>query len=317
MCWRCLRHWEEMYKAEKIVNTPKISYWLIVALLLVVVVFAFIGCRMISGKSTRQRHVISLNGTWEIAEGSMDSIPETFEHKVPVPGLVDMAEPAFAEVGIKSDKRQAFWYRRKFTVSGNIPEVALLKIHKAKYGTRVFLNGELIGDHLPCFTPALLNVRDHLKGSGAENEIIVRVGSFRDSVPESIPSGWDFEKYKYIPGIYDSVELILSGVPYIVNVQTVPDIAANRVRVITELRWPEMDGRADISYEVSEADTGRFVGAVQESELPFAANQTTRQDVTIPIEDCKLWTPEKPFLYELKVDTGGDCLRVRFGMRSF
>jgi len=100
------------------------------------------------------RRVISLDGNWEIAEGSMDSIPKTFEHKVPVPGLVDMAEPPFADVGKKSDKREAFWYHRTFTVKGTIPEVALLKIHKAKYGTRVFLNGKLIGDHLPCFTPA-------------------------------------------------------------------------------------------------------------------------------------------------------------------
>ncbi len=263
------------------------------------------------------RRVISLDGTWEIAEGSMDSVPGTFDHKVPVPGLIDMAEPAFAEVGSKSDKRQAFWYRRTFTVKGTVPEVALLKIHKAKYGTRVFLNGKLIGDHLPCFTPALLDVRDHLKGSGVTNEIMVRVGAFRDSVPESIPSGWDFEKYLYIPGIYDSVELILTGKPYVVNVQTVPDISSNNVRIITELFWPDRDGRADISYEVSEAGTGKFVGAVQQESMPFMLDQTTKLDVTVPIENCKLWTPENPFIYELKLNTGGDSRRIRFGMRSF
>ena len=266
---------------------------------------------------TGARRVINLDGIWEIAEGSMDSIPKIFEHKVPVPGLVDMAEPAFDEVGTKSDKRQAFWYRRTFTVEGTIPEVALLKIHKAKYGTRVFLNGALIGDHLPCFTPALLEVHDHLKGSGATNEIIVRVGAFRDSVPESIPSGWDFEKYLYIPGIYDSVELILTGKPYIVNVQTVPDISAHNVQIVTKLYWPDRDGRASISYEVSEARTGKFVGAVKRHGLPFIPNQTTKLDVTIPMENCKLWTPENPFLYELKIATGGDFQRVRFGMRSF
>jgi hypothetical protein len=266
---------------------------------------------------TEARSVINLDGIWEIAEGSMDTVPETFKHSVPVPGLVDMAEPAFDEVGKKSDKRQAFWYRRTFTVEGSVPEVALLKIHKAKYGTRVFLNGTLIGDHLPCFTPALLDVCDHLKGSGAENEILVRVGAFRDSVPESIPSGWDFEKYLYIPGIYDSVELILTGKPYIVNVQVVPDIIVPNVRVVAELQWPGRDGKASISYDVSEARTGKFVGAVKQDYIPFVPNQTTRLDVTIPMEDCKLWTPENPFLYELKLDTGGDCKRVRFGMRSF
>ena len=42
------------------------------------------------------RKVISLDGTWEIAEGAMDSMPTEFGARVPVPGLVDMAEPAFA-----------------------------------------------------------------------------------------------------------------------------------------------------------------------------------------------------------------------------
>ena len=51
-----------------------------------------------------KRVIIDLNGIWEIAQGSMDSAPEIFEHKVPVPGLVDMAEPAFEEVGKKSDR---------------------------------------------------------------------------------------------------------------------------------------------------------------------------------------------------------------------
>lgn len=49
------------------------------------------------------RNLISLNGTWEIAEGAMESIPTEFAVRVPVPGLVDMAEPAFAEVGTKSN----------------------------------------------------------------------------------------------------------------------------------------------------------------------------------------------------------------------
>ena len=79
-------------------------------------------------QQTSKRLVVDLNGTWEIAQGSMDSVPEVFEHNVPVPGLVDMAEPAFEEVGKKSERRQAFWYRRKFTLDAAIGDIALLKI---------------------------------------------------------------------------------------------------------------------------------------------------------------------------------------------
>ena len=209
-----------------------------VFLIFVVSLFALAGC---SGPAqqeipeTSRRHIINLNGTWEVADGEMDSVPAVFEHKVPVPGLIDMAEPAFEEVGKKSPKRQAFWYRRTFTLNKTVPEVAILKIHKAKYGTKVFLNGNLVGEHLPCFTPALLDVRPFLKAAGQQNELIVRVGADRESMPDGMPTGWDFEKYLYIPGIYDSVELILTGAPYIERVQTVPDIKQSRVKVVAEV----------------------------------------------------------------------------------
>ncbi|MFH1717428.1 MAG: glycoside hydrolase family 2 TIM barrel-domain containing protein [Planctomycetota bacterium] len=263
------------------------------------------------------RRVISLDGIWEIAEGDVDSVPEEFQHKVPVPGLVDMAEPAFEEVGKKSEKCQAFWYRRTFTVEGQIPAVAILKIHKAKYGTKVWLNGQVVGEHLSCFTPALLDVKRFLKAEGEKNELIVRVGADRESRPTDVPSGWDFEKYLYIPGIYDSVELILTGKPYIVNVQTVPDIVADSVRIVTEMQWPQRSGQASVSYEVTEVTTGRLVGAVKSSGIAVSADETTKLNVAVPIEGCKLWTPESPFLYELKVSTGADMLLTRFGMRSF
>ena len=116
-----------------------------------------------------------------------------------------------------------------------MPAVAILKIHKARYGTKVFLNGQLVGEHLPCFTPAYLDVKKHLKGDGQENELVIRVGANRESIPQDMPTGWDFEKYLFIPGIYDSVELILTGEPYIGNVQVVPDLETRAVRVVAEI----------------------------------------------------------------------------------
>jgi beta-galactosidase len=265
---------------------------------------------------TTNRRVIDLNGTWQVAEGAMDSIPKQFEHSVPVPGLIDMAKPAFAEVGKKSDRRQAFWYRRTFTVEGSIPATAILKIHKARYGTKVWLNGQVVGEHLPCFTPALLDAKQYLKGSGQENELIVRVGADRESRPTDVPSGWDFEKYLYIPGIYDSVELILSGEPYIKNIQVVPDIDSRRVRVVAELQVSAA-GLHSVTCEVSEASTGSIVGKVQESDVPLPSGAATKLETVIPLQSCRLWTPDDPFLYKLKLSTGGDTAETRFGMRSF
>ena len=141
------------------------------------------------------RTTLSLDGTWQIAEGSLANIPAAFDRSVPVPGLVDMATPPFIEPGPKvanrsaipqkDPRRDAFWYRRTFTVDGTIPSVAMLKVGKAMFGTRVILNGQLIGDHAPCFTPGFFDAKAALKAG--KNELLIRVGADRDAVTAAVP----------------------------------------------------------------------------------------------------------------------------------
>ena len=100
-------------------------------------------------RSETPRRIVSLDGDWEVAEGKMDQVPASFERTVPVPGLVSLAAPAFADppgpkvaerhkVPQKDPKRDAFWYRRTFQFEQPVPAVALIKVHKAMFGTRVF-----------------------------------------------------------------------------------------------------------------------------------------------------------------------------------
>jgi hypothetical protein len=49
--------------------------------------------------AAERRQVISLDGTWQIAEGMRDRMPSRFDHQIPVPGLADMARPPFENVG--------------------------------------------------------------------------------------------------------------------------------------------------------------------------------------------------------------------------
>ncbi|MEW6237289.1 MAG: glycoside hydrolase family 2 TIM barrel-domain containing protein [Candidatus Omnitrophota bacterium] len=258
-----------------------------------------------------------MDGIWDIAEGGLDAIPEQFPYRVPVPGLVDKSSPDFFEVGVKSARREAFWHHRSFRIDGEIPATAILKIHKAMFGTKVYLNGEFAGEHLPCFTPAYLDVRKLLKGNGAQNDLIIRVGAYLDSVPKSMPNGWDFEKYKYIPGIYDSVELILSGTPYIVRVQTAPDIESKSVRVqaVVENKGPALD--ISLTYAIREAQSGQLAASGESPKQRLDANGQGAIDFRIPLENARLWSPEEPFLYELELNSGHDSMKTRFGMRSF
>ncbi len=267
-------------------------------------------------KPAAPRQVVNLNGSWQVEQGDLETPPATYGHTVVVPGLLDMAEPKFKDVGKKSPRRQAFWYRRTFELDGKIPEVAILKIHKAKYGSKIWLNGQLVGEHMPCFTPGYLDVKPVLRGNGQENELVIRVGADRESLPQDMPTGWDFEKYLYIPGIYDSVELILAGRPYIRNVQVVPDIRAKQVRVVVEVDCDGESGDVLVSGKVAPAKNSEVVGEAKATLQPKGSDPQ-RVELVVPIRDCRLWSPEDPFLYNLTLSTGADAAQVRFGMRSF
>jgi hypothetical protein len=249
---------------------------------------------------------------------------------IAVPGLIDMAKPPFKEVGKKSDLRQAFWYRRTFKLEGEIPAVAILKIHKARYGTKVFLNGKVVGEHLPCFMPGYLDLKRYLKGNGQANELIIRVGADRESLPQDMPTGWDFEKYLFIPGIYDSVELILTGSPYIANVQVVPKLlagpAAGQVQVRLEIKLgapaTNLNQQLNVSLKVREAKSGKLVFARSERlDRKFSANSLDTLDTGWRLDEmtggARLWTPDAPFLYELEIGIGADAVRTRLGIRDF
>jgi len=272
-----------------------------------------------STRPSPPRRVVPLDGSWQVAEGGLDRAPTAFDHTVVVPGLIDMARPAFPEVGRRSPRRRAFWYRRTFRVDGPPTEVAWLKVNKARYGTRVWLNGRDVGEHLPCFTPGYFDVKPFVKTGGAENELIIRVGADRESIPADVPSGWDFEKYLYIPGIYDSVELILTGTPLIRNVQVVPDVASRTVRAVVELDPGPRAVEARLTAAVHEAGSGKAVGHGDAASLPLSAGTTGTTEVGLSLPGARLWSPEDPFLYELSLSTGdmGDAIRVRFGLRSF
>lgn len=276
-------------------------------------------------QNVSKRKTISLDGNWQIAEGSMDTIPGNFDHTVPVPGLVSLSVPAFENVGptvkdrrsvSQSDPlREAFWYRRTFTIKGTIPEVAILKISKAMFGTKVFLNGINLGEHLPCFTPGYFNAKNAIKEG--LNEILVRVGSSPDAVPISIPRGFDFEKEHYIPGIYDDVKLILSGTPHIVRVQTIPDIVKKQVRLQIDLQNSGEAKISELTFQIKEVTSGKITGELKKEIKLSSSGNDTLVYVTIPIKGCHLWSPEDPFLYDLEVNTEADSYTTRFGMREF
>jgi beta-galactosidase len=262
-----------------------------------------------------KRQSISLNGTWDVEESISDEMPKTFSHQVLVPGIIDMASPSFDSAGLKCRKRNYYWFCRQFTIDKEIPPVVLLKINKAMYGTKVFINGKEVGNNHYCFTPSYFNIRDFVK-AGEKNEIMVRLGAYRDNLPDSIPDGRDYEKIKYFSGIYDDVNIILSDFPYIENVQIVPDIDKKQIRVVAEINSDKEMSCFKLEYQIEEAKSGdKYISA--ETDSMKLSKGINKIDFIVPINDCHLWSPEDPFLYKLNLATGNDSKSQRFGMRTF
>ena len=110
-------------------------------LLLTTLLLAPLAGAPVAMAETLPRKVVSLDGTWQIAEGTMNQTPTNFDRTVPVPGLASLATPAFNAPGPKvanrqsrpqkDPKRDAFWYRRTFVLDSPLPAVAKLKVAKA------------------------------------------------------------------------------------------------------------------------------------------------------------------------------------------
>lgn len=258
----------------------------------------------------------NLNGIWEIARtNSPTEFPATFSGKVPVPGLVDMAVPKIDNQDT-SYNNCVYWYRKTFTLEDLKGDIIQLKINKANYHTWIYLNGKLVGDNVYNFTPSVFNIKPFLNERNEENELVIAVGC-RNNLPDTVTNGGDFEKTKYIPGIYDNVKLTLSHYPFISNIQSVPDIKNNQLHVVAEVQTIGIGPNINISYIVREAVSKKIIANGSISQSLKDKTVPVKVDFIVKMDGCQLWTPENPFLYDLELHTSGDNLTTRFGMRTF
>lgn len=261
------------------------------------------------------RQVITLDGQWEVAEGDASEPPLDFRHTLCVPGLLDMAVPSFADVGLLSPLREAFWCRREFDIDDAIPEIGILRVGKARYGTKVWLNGIEVGEHPQNHTAGEFDVGTAVHSG--RNEVLIRLGAWRDDEPTAIPDGRDVEAYLAVPGIYDSVELILGSYPYIDLVRTAPNVDAGTVKAFVRLCSGATPETFNLTAKASESGSRVGCGVAEVSTVVMEPYETREVELEIPIDAPRLWSPEDPFLYDLLIATPSDESRTRFGLRSF
>lgn len=298
------------------------------------------------------RTIISLDGTWDVAEGNVrDRPPSDFPHQAPVPGLLHSATPPFPDIGkfesrelqynrtmipmitggklvppvdeaakassqgVSYQPRDYFWYRRRFTAPAARQHATLLVL-KAQFGSEIWLNGTPVGTRDSCFTSGAYDVSKAILWA-AENEIVIRVGAHPGVLPKGNTTPFDFEKEYWTPGIWDSVELHCFDGPAIRSIQVAPRISPREIVVETVIQNLE-DVAAEIALDHQVHDLeGGSVLATHRDTVKLGPSEQVAHRCTIALPAAQLWSPDSPKLYTLESRTPGDGVRTRFGVREF
>lgn len=277
-------------------------------------------------KKGTKRTKIGLDGLWECEilpfNDGFEKLPKVFTHTIPVPGLWDMAEPALEFTGdtetIKGNRgayvKKALWYKKK-VIATDIPKSVTLKIHKGFYGKEIYVNGKFVVRHEPNFTPCYADITDYLQIG--ENEILIKVGEKGTQNPAlGHPAGFDCEKKKFVPGLYDSVELLLCDNPRIDYIQIAPDVSDGKITVQADM-VNLADETVFTDLRICVKDGEKTVGEASVENVGMHAKESRKILVQIKMPDFTPWTPENPYLYTVTASTDGDEITARFGMREF
>ena len=261
---------------------------------------------------------LNLNGTWQFETENEDT-GETrglmsghdLAQTITVPFC---PESKLSGVG-NTDFMTRVWYRRQFEVPAAMQgRRLLLHFGAVDWHATVWVNGKLAGEHKGGYTPFVFDVTA-LVGPGV-NELVV---SARDDTRSGLQAtGKQAHErdssgcvYTRTTGIWQTVWLEAAGETYLREFTVTPDADTGQAFLQAWVAGP----LAGAELHVEAIADGQTVA---ETTAP-AAGRSTLAALRLP--DPKLWAPEHPFLYELRLTVGKggkvlDRVRSYFGLRK-
>lgn len=253
----------------------------------------------------------NLNGLWNYALAPMTAErPETFAGEILVPFPI---ESALSGVQQRVDgQRQRLWYQRQFELDPAWEgQRVLLHFGAVDWETIVWVNGVELGMHRGGYDPFSFDITDALTASGPQ-EVVVRVWDPSDA--GSQPRGKQVREpegiwYTPTTGIWQTVWLEPVPQASIADLTLTPDVDAGLLRVETLL---SSEASTDLTVQADALVDGQVVATGQAA--PGSA-------IDLSIENAELWSPDSPFLYDLRVTLLADGQAVDtvdsyFGMRK-
>lgn len=233
----------------------------------------------------------NLNGLWQYAilpKAQETTIPTAFAGNILVPYAV---ESALSGVGKTLGKDSVLWYKKNIAIpAAKKDQQTVLHFGAVDWRCTIYVNGQQAATHEGGFDPFSVDITSFLKKS-KEQEIAVSVWDPSDEGPQ--PRGKQVKRpngiwYTPVTGIWQTVWL-----------ETVP-----KTHIAATKQTPDIDNKTiSVATNVANAQNGDLVkvtildGTTKLNEYSIAAGQP----VKAVIDNPKLWTPESPFLYSLKV----------------
>ncbi|KAJ7169155.1 alpha-L-arabinofuranosidase B [Mycena crocata] len=244
----------------------------------------------------------NLNGQWQFAASSQITSPptgQTLAETILVPYPLESALS-----GIMRHETNSF-YRRTFTIpSGWAGRHVQLNFGAVTWQTNVWVNGVRVGTHSGGYDSFSFDITSAL--NGGTNELIVGVFSPVDGA--GIPLGKQRLRpesifYTAASGIWQTVWLEPTNAAHITRLDTTPDVPGQVL---------------NIAVQTSGA-SGQTVTAIVSTGGQTVANSsaTVGSSIRLSIPNPRLWSPDDPFLYDLRVTlSSGDVVTGYFGMRT-
>jgi Glycosyl hydrolases family 2/Glycosyl hydrolases family 2, sugar binding domain/Glycosyl hydrolases family 2, TIM barrel domain len=257
----------------------------------------------------RREAWLNLNGLWQFAVAKENEEPpagKDLTERILVPFPV---ESALSGVMKHADR---LWYRRTFSVPKDwTDQRVLLHFGAVDWQATVWVNGKKLGDHSGGYDGFSLDITDAIDLKKADQELIVGVWDPTDAGTQ--PRGKQVNKpggifYTPVTGIWQTVWLEPVAPVSIEGLKIIPNVDANSARVDVKIR-----GKTEsLTIAVTAKDGDKVVATADgKFDLPFV----------LAIDKPNLWSPEKPFLYDLHVELRQDGKKIDavngyFGMRK-
>lgn len=272
---------------------------------------------------------LSLDGQWEIVFDHDNAGKKNGWHKNATFSALDnrrpITVPSVWEL-IEQDYEGVAFYRREFTVPADWKgKVVRMHFGAVNYIAEVWINDEAIGVHEGGFTPFELRV-DRILKPGKVNVVTIRVqgpiilsGKDIDGIGPLETPQW---RGGITGGIWQSVKLLATGDVYAKDVFLMPDWKSGVVRVGVELDQTGVTEQdVDVAIDIFEAaNPDKQVATLRDNVhlLPGTSDQMW----DLNIRNARLWSPDDPFLYLVKITIlhkgeQSDQWSHRFGLREF